>query len=523
MTTHLQTERMTAANPQRRRRWTLPALLLALIAAGGAGFVTYGDRLAALWSAPADEKAASSDSMDKYHKVERGDFHITVLADGTLNPIKRHDLRCEAKGNFELRIVEVVEDKTEVKKDDLVIKFSSEKAEEQLEKLELELENTQRDLALSREDLAMRKANNRSSIKSALDKLRNVQEVLEKYRDLDAPRERKAKQAAIDDARAKLDAAEAELSLAKEAETESEALEPEKEAELEKKVKDADKKVVEAQRALDKANHDYRVFKQYDFPQKMRELKEAVVQARLNFRKACVDAKGKIIQAERQIQSHERRIESLTERIEKLREDIEKLEIRAPVDGIVTLGNPRRRHWQEPKEIKVGETVHSRQIIASIPDLSKFEVTLQIPEEYRSRVSVGLPAKLQSPAIPDLAMEGKIESIAPMASHIVRWDKNSPKVYDTKIETDTSDPRLMPGMTVKVEIVVETVVDVLFLPVEAAFNQEGRTLCRVRTLTGPEEREIETGRASIHYVEVTSGLEEGDEVLLSRRTAERGE
>ena len=193
-----------------------------------------------------------------------------------------------------------------------------------------------------------------------------------------------------------------------------------------------------------------------------------------------------------------------------------KLENRAPVDGIVTLGNPNRRHWQETKESKVGTTVFSREVLASIPDLSKLEVSAQIPEEYRSRVRVGLEAKLRSPAFPDLVREGKIASSAPMATNTVRWDKSSPKVYDTKIKTDTTDPRLMPGMTVKIEIIVEAVKDTLFIPVEAALNREGLTYCLNRRLTNPKERQIESARSSIHQVEISMGVADGEEVLLRR-------
>ena len=54
------------------------------------------------------------------------------------------------------------------------------------------------------------------------------------------------------------------------------------------------------------------------------------------------------------------------------------------------------------------------------------------------------------------------------------------------------------------------------MPVEAVYNREGKTFCRARGLTGLSERQVETGRSSNDYVEITAGLKSGEEVLLHR-------
>jgi multidrug efflux pump subunit AcrA (membrane-fusion protein) len=76
---------------------------------------------------------------------------------------------------------------------------------------------------------------------------------------------------------------------------------------------------------------------------------------------------------------------------------------------------------------------------------------------------------------------------------------------------------MMPGMTVKAEIVVETVKDAIYVPVEAVYNREGQAYARLKTLTGDTEIKVETGRSSVHYVEILSGIKDGDEVMLFRR------
>ena len=101
-----------------------------------------------------------------------------------------------------------------------------------------------------------------------------------------------------------------------------------------------------------------------------------------------------------------------------------------------------------------------------------------------------------------------------MFSRVLHWDPRSPRVYLTTISTDSSDPRLVPGMTVEVEILVERVVDTLHIPIEAVYNNEGKSYCKVKRKFSIEEQEIETGRASNSYVEILNGLEVGDSVLL---------
>ena len=116
-------------------------------------------------------------------------------------------------------------------------------------------------------------------------------------------------------------------------------------------------------------------------------------------------------------------------------------------------------------------------------------------------------------------MQGQIQEIASMSSRILSWDPRSPRVYLTTISTDSSDPRLVPGMTVEVEILVEHVVDTLHIPIEAVYNNEGKSYCKVKRKFSIEEQEIETGRASNSYVEILNGLEVGDSVLLHTSAA----
>ena len=482
-------------------------VLLLVLLAGGAAY-RYLPRRAA---------DPASQSKDRYFELVRGNFNIAVILDGNLDAIKRHDLSYEGTGRHGLEIIEVAEDRADVKQDDVIVRFSDEKYEEELDRLKLSLEDERKNLRLALEDRQMTRVDNINAIKFATDLLRASKDALTKYEELDAPRKKRELLDAIGAAEQKVTDARRTLELRRNEVSAAHMSDETKVEELEKKVVEASKQLQQAETEREKSYYNLRVFKRYEHVEKLRSLKEAVTKNWMSLQRDLVQAAGNEIKEEREILNLRTRIEKVREGIERVTDDMQKLVLRAPVDGIVSLGQPQRRYWSTPKEIKVGATVSPREVVATIPDLSKFMVHVDVPEEFRSMIREALPAALRSKAIPDLVMEGEVKTISPMATHMVQWDRNSPKVYATEIRTKSSDKRLMPGMTMRVEIIVEEVKDALHVPVEALYNREGHTYCKVRTVTGPEERNVETGRSSNDYVEILEGLEEGEEVLLHRR------
>ena len=70
-------------------------------------------------------------------------------------------------------------------------------------------------------------------------------------------------------------------------------------------------------------------------------------------------------------------------------------------------------------------------------------------------------------------------------------------------------------MTARADILVGTRTDVLLVPVNAIFEQQGQYVVHVVSRFGVETRTVEVGETSDVAVEVVSGLREGDQVLLT--------
>jgi HlyD family secretion protein len=82
---------------------------------------------------------------------------------------------------------------------------------------------------------------------------------------------------------------------------------------------------------------------------------------------------------------------------------------------------------------------------------------------------------------------------------------------------------LKPGMNAKVEIIVDQLADVLYVPVQSIEVEDDHHFCYVNSGTKMVRREIATGLFNDEFIEVRNGLQQGELVALSlpkRVTAE---
>lgn len=457
-----------------------------------------------------------SDGKDRYFEVERGDFTITIEQEGMLDAIKHHVLRCPARARSGLEIMHVVEDQTRVTNNQVVARFVDEKYVDTRDDLFLEIDEQEKTLLLEQDNFQMNQSKSLSDIKTRVDKLRDERAALRKYVEQDAVMERKDLNRDIELKQEALVTAEDKVATQASLLATARMSEKDKVDTYEKQLVAAENALETAVRDLDKSRYKLRIFKQYDHPRQMRQLEQKKVLADMELQNELIRVKGVTLQGERKISTNQRKLIKQQRDLKQVQEELLKMVIRAPTDGIVTLGDPHRRNRGSEKEIKIGTTMSQNEVIGSIPDLSRFVVKMNLPEIFRSRIALQQPAKMGVKALPDLMISGYVDAIDDMASRLVFWDPGSPKVYITEIATDSHDPRLMPGMSISVEIQVETVRDCLYVPIEALYSREGETFCRVKQLTGYEERKVETGRSSSDFAEVTSGLESGEKVLLHR-------
>ncbi len=203
------------------------------------------------------------------------------------------------------------------------------------------------------------------------------------------------------------------------------------------------------------------------------------------------------------------------ERLEKLRKQLEACTIRAPAPGQVVYSSSMMDRWARRRGlIEVGAEIRERQKIISIPDTSKMKVEIKVHETWVDKIKVGQQAKITVAAFPDETFTGKVLKKAPLADS-ENWLNPDLKVYATDVSIDGTHNFLKTGMTAKVEVVIEELKDVISVPIQAVVNIEGKKVCFVSSGSSSERRQVETGAFNDSFVEIKSGLAEGDKVLLN--------
>jgi HlyD family secretion protein len=263
------------------------------------------------------------------------------------------------------------------------------------------------------------------------------------------------------------------------------------------------------------AQRTMELFKLYDFPKEAEKFLSDYVEANRQLERTHALARSKIAQALALLKSAEAEYQLKMERLEKVKKQIAACIIRAPAPGLVVYSSSGDFWHGRERAIEEGGTVYQRQKIISLPNTSEMVAQINVHESLIDKVRPGQTVKITIDAFPDKTFNGEVLKIAPLPDPQRGWMSPDLKVYSTEVSIDGSHTFLKPGMSAKVEILVEQLYDVIIVPVQVIANHEGKKICHVMTSQGPKQREVVTGAFSDTFVEIVSGLEVGEEVLLN--------
>ena len=196
---------------------------------------------------------------------------------------------------------------------------------------------------------------------------------------------------------------------------------------------------------------------------------------------------------------------------------LSKMILRAPVAGIVSLVAVQR--MEGPIAFKPGDHAWPGAPIAELPDTSSLRVAARVDETERGRVALKRSVTVHMDAIPTRQFTGRIEEISTIATEDYTAGWPIPRNFDLRITLDQLDPRLRPGMTAQISVIVDRIPNVLVVPVHATFQKEGETFAYVWDGSKFRQRPIEASRRSGDRVVVAKGLQDGDRVALQDPTA----
>ena len=199
---------------------------------------------------------------------------------------------------------------------------------------------------------------------------------------------------------------------------------------------------------------------------------------------------------------------------------LEDYTITSPISGTVV-----------DKYYKAGETSEANQVMCSIYDLSYLTMTLSVDELDISSIAVGQTVTVTADAVEDRTYEGVVTKVS-----VAGTSSGSATTYPVTIRIDETEG-LLPGMSVDAVIQLDSATDVLAIP--SAALQRGNTVLVTAdspsavdgTLVESDSEEgtdyysveVTIGVSGDNYIEITSGLQEGDTVAyIAAGSSENG-
>ena len=258
------------------------------------------------------------------------------------------------------------------------------------------------------------------------------------------------------------------------------------------------------------------LFLKYEFLKSAEESLSKYAEAVRELDKARRVAISRMAQARARLNSARGQFEVQSRQRKDLQEQSEKCILRALKSGLVVYGGNRDdgAYYSGQEPIREGATVRERQSIITIPDMTQMAVNVKIHESYIKKIKKGQKARITVDAFPDEALTGEITKVGVLPDSQNRWMNPDLKVYLTTVTIDGTHEWVKPGMSAKVEIMVDHLTDVVYVPMQAVVPEDGKQVCYVMRGLSPERQEVQIGEFTDEFIEIKSGIREGDHVLL---------
>jgi HlyD family secretion protein len=440
----------------------------------------------------------------QYFEVKRSDFMISIVEGGTIEAVREQVIRSEVEGTA--RVIYIVAEGTTVKKGDLLVELDSSATQDAVNQQQINVEKARFALVQAEQQLEIQRSVVDSETNTANLKVEFAQTDLAKFMKGETMQLRRNAEISITNLVQTLQNNEETLRWTEELHKQG----------YETKSKfDSDRLMVSKnQLELEKARTELWMIETFDIPKTKRQLEAALQEAKENLDRVIMQGERRLAQYKADVESQKSTL-ALSET--KLQRDMKQLlgtKIYAPIDGMVVYAGGGDRRFSSESLIEEGAVVRNRQELIKLPDISSMKLMVKIHETYINQIQQGQPAYVVLDAMPDQRFRGTVSRIAPLPDSQSRWMNPNLKVYATEIVINDPLPNVKPGVSARAEIVITNLADVLTVPIQAVTTRKGQQV--VFLASNPQQPvHITVGMYNIKFIEIPTGLKEGDRVLLS--------
>lgn len=447
------------------------------------------------------DSAASKDAQ--YYEVTKSDLHIAVAEGGTVEAVNTINVKSKLTG--EAKIIFIAPEGTRVKKGDLIVKLDTATVEEAKKKHELEIVASRSELATAINNLSIEKSTVESDTRAAQKAITFAKMDLEKFIQLDKQQQLRNAESDISQALDSYKVSEQKYEWSKKLADQG----FETKSQVDRDLLDLNSR----QKALETAKSKHKMLELYDLPKQEAQLNSEVSESNEKYTRAVKQGESKISRAEAELAAKENKLQLNLERLDELNKQIEQSTIHAPANGLILYERGGRGSRQS--QIEEGATVVENRTIISIPSSNQMKVVVEIPEFHISKIKVGQKARVTIDSIQNKSFPASIHKVAVLPES-GGWLSSSEKNYKVEVLIDEALPNVKPSISAKAEITIEHLKDVIAVPLQALKSEQGQLYCFIKKVGGDVKVPVEVGLMNNSFVEIKSGLSEGDEVLLTQ-------
>ena len=259
------------------------------------------------------------------------------------------------------------------------------------------------------------------------------------------------------------------------------------------------------------------LFLDYEFPKEAQKMLSEYEDDLLDLIRKKRSAMANMSKVYARFRSYKRRYELELKKRKELEDQLASCIIRAEKPGLVAYGGTNQNYYTTRyyESIAEGATLKFGQPIITIPDMSKLGVDVNIHESNIKKVSLDQKVFITAESVPDKVLEGRVSKVAVLPDSNASRYNPSLKVYPATVEISGNNDFLKPGMSAQVEILVDELVEVNFVPVQAVFTENDEHFVFIKRAGGYDRHPVTIGQHNTEYIEIRNGLEEGDIVALA--------
>jgi len=248
------------------------------------------------------------------------------------------------------------------------------------------------------------------------------------------------------------------------------------------------------------------------------DVEQEIVRLALEEAEASYEAKLADSKLEEEIEAIDIRNQELSNEeyirdLDRYTADLEKYTIRTPIDGMAVRQKVFRN--SEMATVQPGDSVNPGLPFLVVMDMSNMEVEARANQVESRMLRIGQETRIGLDAFPELEFTGEITALGALAESSSTggdWVRTIP-VY---VKINGTHERLLPDLSAHVDVILDREEDVVQVPLQAVFEEDGQNYVYVRQGNGFDKRPVTLGIKNYTHAAVSSGVNSGEEVALQR-------